>query len=199
LFFFFSHKEQALPRYPHADDAVFSSSIKQVIHHNPPFEHGAAIDRMLAAMREQFDALCKLDRIYSEAGCDFGYVHFRERSRKFETSQRAAKNKGPMVVNYPAAANGHRERKYIGVDPLKQFDATAAIERYKLRNELRLQFVALHEQYSDIAKAIEHLSARGSELRQSLMRLIREASDRLTAFESELQRKRWLLQSCRGE
>lgn len=171
-----------MSRMIHADESAFSLCQDALLHAEALFEDGAHIDEQLRELRSLFQALCQIDSRYTALGCEFGYIHYK-------TSEGAAPNAGggKMVLYLPQQGR-RRPRRYIGVNPRKQFETRARIARYEARTALRLRFAEMHSQYAGLIASLRSLLATARRLRDEANDYLPEARQFQQEMEKEHER-----------
>lgn len=144
-----------MSRMIHADESAFSLCQDTLLHTDAPFDDGGHIDELLKEARTTFQLLCKLDSRYSELGCEFGYIHYKHDSPG---------GAGKMYFYLPQQGR-KRPRRYVGVDPIRQFEMRAKLQRYEARTALRLRFAEMYAQYSGLLASLQELLASARALR----------------------------------
>jgi len=166
-----------MSRILHADDSAFSLCHGALLQSDVLFEDGTHVDEQLRHLQTIFQSLCQLDSQYTLQGCEFGYIHFKSGGPEAARSTR--------MVLYRPSEGGKRPRKYIGVDPLRQFETRTRIARYEARNALRLRIAEMHLEYANMVSALKRLSESVRTLQDEASGYLADATQAQHAMEKE--------------
>lgn len=156
----------------HADESAFSLCQDTLLQTEAPNADAAHIDELLTELRSIFRMLCELDSRYTELGCEFGYIHYKRDMP------------GKMYFYLPQQRR-ERPRKYIGADPIRQFNVRTRLSRYEARMALRLQFAEMYSQYGGLLASLNGLVASARALRARAGDYLPEATQAQQELEME--------------
>lgn len=170
-----------MSRMIHADDSAFSLCQDALLTNTSPPAHGVDLDQQLRQLRSSFQELCAIDARYTAAGCEFGYIHYKHAEGSPSGSG------GKMVLYFPQQGQ-KRPRRYIGVDPRKQFETRARLARYEARTDLRLRFEEMHAKCAHINATLSALLEAAAQLQNEAEAYRRQASKSQEDMEKEHER-----------